>query len=47
LVVATAEMVVDGPVVVRERLEVFADEVLGAAVNRPVQLANGRLYLRV
>jgi len=44
--VAPAEMVVDGPVVVRERLEVFADGVLGAAVNRPVQLANGRLYLR-
>jgi len=37
---------VDGPVVVRERLEAFAGEVLGAAVNRPVQLANGRLYLR-
>jgi SRSO17 transposase len=45
-VVATAEMVVDGPVVVRERLEAFADGVLGAAVNRPVQLTNGRLYLR-
>lgn len=39
-------MVVDGPVVVRERLEAFADAVLGAAVNRPVQLVNGRLYLR-
>jgi hypothetical protein len=44
--VAMAEVVVDGPVVVRERLEAFAGEVLGAAVNRPVQLANGRLYLR-
>ena len=43
---AMAEVVVDGPVVVRERLEAFAGEVLGAAVNRPVQLANGRLYLR-
>jgi SRSO17 transposase len=43
---ATAELVVDGPVVVRERLEAFANEVLGAAVNRPVQLVNGRLYLR-
>ena len=38
--------VVDGPVVVRERLEAFAEEVLEGAVNRPVQLVNGRLYLR-
>ena len=37
---------VDGPVAVRERLEAFADEVLTAAVNRPVQLDNGRVYLR-
>lgn len=44
--VAIAGMVVDGPVVVGERLEAFVDEVLGAAVNRPVQLTNGRLYLR-
>ena len=44
--VATMEMVVDGPVVVRERLEAFAEEVLEGAVNRPVQLVNGRLYLR-
>ena len=43
---ATVEMVVDGPAVVRERLEVFAFEVLAGAVNRPVQLANGRLYLQ-
>jgi SRSO17 transposase len=40
------EMAVDGPVVVRERLEAFADDVLSAAVNRPAQLVNGRLYLR-
>lgn len=40
------EAAVDGPVVVRERLEAFADEVLTRAVNRPVQLVNGRLYLR-
>ena len=40
------EMVVDGPVVVRERLEAFAEEVFEEAVNRPVQLVNGRLYLR-
>ena len=38
--------VVDGPVVVRERLEAFAAEVLGEAVNRQVQLVNGELYLR-
>jgi SRSO17 transposase len=44
--VAMTEMVVDGPVVVRERLEAFAGEVLGEAVNRPVQLVNGQLYLR-
>jgi SRSO17 transposase len=37
---------IDGPVVVRERLEAFAAEVLGEAVNRPVQLVNGGLYLR-
>jgi len=43
---AAMEMTVDAPVVVRERLEAFADEVLTGAVNRPVQLDNGRLYLR-
>lgn len=37
---------VDGPVVVRERLEAFASEVLAGAVNRPVQLVNGGVYLR-
>lgn len=37
---------VDGPAAVRERLEVFASEVLAEAVNRPVQLINGGLYLR-
>jgi SRSO17 transposase len=31
---------------VRERLEAFAAEVLAEAVNRPVQLVNGGLYLR-
>jgi hypothetical protein len=41
------EMVgVDPPVVVRERLEAFAGEVLAQATNRPVQMANGGLYLR-
>ncbi len=37
---------VDAPVVVKERLEAFAGEVLGEAMNRPVQLVNGSLYLR-
>ena len=37
---------VDAPSVVRERLEAFAGEVLVAAMNRPVQVRNGGLYLR-
>jgi len=37
---------VDAPAVVKERLEAFAGEVLAAAMNRPVQLLNGGLYLR-
>lgn len=37
---------VGGPAAVRERLEAFASEVLAEAVNRPVQLANGALYMR-
>jgi SRSO17 transposase len=37
---------VDPPSVVRERLEAFADGVLAAAMNRPVQRVNGALYLR-
>jgi len=36
----------DAPVEVKERLEAFAAEVLGEAMNRPVQLHNGGLYLR-
>ena len=36
----------DRPSVVVERLEAFAAEVLAEAVNRPVQLVNGGLYLR-
>lgn len=41
------EMVgVDLPMAVRERLEAFAEEVLAGAVNRPVQMVNGALYLR-
>jgi SRSO17 transposase len=36
----------DAPVAVKERLEAFAGEVLAEAMNRPVQLVNGGLYLR-
>src|SRR4051794_10305681 len=36
----------DAPVAVKERLEAFAGGVLAAAMNRPVQLVNGGLYLR-
>jgi SRSO17 transposase len=43
-----AVMAVDAgsPAAVKERLEAFAGEVLVAAMNRPVQQVNGRLYLR-
>jgi SRSO17 transposase len=48
--VAEAESVRRGevgpPSAVRERLEAFAGEVLAAAMNRPVQVINGGLYLR-
>jgi SRSO17 transposase len=37
---------VDAPVVVADRLEAFGVEVLEGAMNRPVQVRNGRLYLR-
>jgi SRSO17 transposase len=40
------EQDVDPPSVVRERLEAFAGEVLAEAMNRPVQVLNGGLYLR-
>ncbi len=43
-VVAVAE--VGGFGVVGERLEAFAADVLAEAMNRPVQLVNGGLYLR-
>jgi SRSO17 transposase len=36
----------EGPAAVRERLEAFGVEVLAQAVNRPVQLVNGGVYLR-
>jgi SRSO17 transposase len=37
---------VDPPAAVGERLEAFAGEVLAEAMNRPVQLVNGGLYVR-
>ena len=37
---------VDPPSAVRERLEAFAAGVLAEAMNRPVQIVNGGLYLR-
>lgn len=37
---------VDAPAQVKERLEAFAAEVLAEAMNRPVQMVNGELYLR-
>ena len=37
---------VDAPVAVKERPEAFRGEVLVKAMNRPVQLVNGGLYLR-
>jgi SRSO17 transposase len=37
---------VDRPSVVRERLDAFGVEVLAGAMNRPVQVRNGGLYLR-
>jgi SRSO17 transposase len=43
-VMAAAE--VDGPAVVKGRLEAFAAGVLAEAMSRPVQLVNGGLYLR-
>src|ERR1039458_4378570 len=36
----------DAPAVVKGRLEAFAGEVLAEAMNRPVQMVNGGLYLR-
>jgi len=43
-VMAAADL--EGPVAVKQRLEAFAGEVLAVAVNRPVQLRNGGVYLR-
>lgn len=44
--VAVAVADVDGLGVVGERLEAFAADVLAGAMNRPVQMVNGGLYLR-
>lgn len=43
---AVVAVEVDGPVAVRERLEAFGVEVLAGAMNRPVQVRNGGVYLR-
>lgn len=43
---ADVERVVDTPLVVLERLESYAAEVLVGAMNRPVQMTNGSLYLQ-
>lgn len=43
---AVATVDVDGSAAVRERLEVFAAEVLAEAMKLPVQAVNGGLYLR-
>src|ERR1700752_164108 len=40
------DVVVDPPSAVVERLEAVAAEVLAEAMNRPVQMVNGGLYLR-
>ena len=37
---------VDPPSAVRERAEAFTAEVLAEAMNRPVQMVNGGLYVR-
>jgi SRSO17 transposase len=41
-----ADFDVDGPAVVKARLEAFGADVLARAMNRPVQMVNGGLYLR-
>jgi SRSO17 transposase len=37
---------VDGPSVVADRLDAFGEAVLAGAMNRPVQMVNGGVYLR-
>jgi SRSO17 transposase len=46
MMAAVADVDLDAPAGVRERLEAFAVGVLSEAMNRPVQVANGGLYLR-
>jgi SRSO17 transposase len=46
VMVAGSQEQVDRAAAVRERLEAFGAEMLAGAVNRPVQVANGGLYLR-
>jgi SRSO17 transposase len=43
---AGEDQAVDGPLAVAGRLEAFGVEVLAGAMNRPVQVRNGGLYLR-
>ena len=43
---AGEDQAVDAPLVVAERLEAFGVEVLAGAMNRPVQVRNGGVYLR-
>ena len=45
-VMAAADVEVDRPVAVRERLEAFGVGVLADAMNRPAQMVNGGFYLR-
>ncbi|MDQ5833929.1 MAG: IS701 family transposase [Actinomycetota bacterium] len=46
VMVAGSQEQVDRAAAVRERLEAFGAEMLAGAVNRPVQVGNGGLYLR-
>ena len=46
VIASSAQQQVDGPGAVRERVETFAELVMAGAVNRPVQVVNGGLYLR-
>ncbi len=43
-VMAAADVEVDRPVAVRERLEAFGVGVLADAMNRPAQMVNGGFY---
>ena len=43
---SAAQQLAERPASVRERLEAFGAKVLGEAMNRPVQVVSGGLYLR-